>query len=134
MNRHSIARVLRILCLAGVAVTPLAIADGGIVKCIGQDGHVTLTDSACQSGERSVTLVPAARRGDHTGAAVYASAAEAPARIAYRPVARAPLARLDPPSRSLTRDVMTLKAARQALMLMDSAAESIDHRRVAGLR
>lgn len=137
MKRHSTARVLRMLCLAAAAAgaAPLASADGGIVKCIGADGHVTLTDTACQSGEKSVTLVPAAPRNAGAGAAVYATAntAEMP-RPAYRPAARMPLARLDPPSRSLRRDVMTLRAARQALILMDSAAESIDRHRVAGLR
>jgi hypothetical protein len=136
MNRPIIARIL---FAAGMAVAPLAFADGGIVKCIGPDGHITLTDTACQSGERRIMLVPGARSEPPAAApaappTLARTAGLVQARLPSGPALRVPLSRLDPPSRSLTRDVMTLKAARQALMLMDSAADSIQHRRVAGLR
>lgn len=129
-------RTLRILCLAGLAgmaATPAALANGGIVKCIGAGGHVTLTDTACPAGERSVTLLPGAQSAAPTEAQPLPSAARSLAAPARAAIARAPLARLDPPSRSLTRDVATLKAARQAMLLMDGTAGSLD-RRVAGLR
>lgn len=129
-------RTLRILCLAGlagIAAAPSALANGGIVKCIGANGHVTLTDTACPAGERSITLLPGAQSAaPSTEPQPLPSAAQSLS--ALRPaIARAPLTRLDPPSRSLTRDVATLKAARQAMLLMDGAAGSLD-RRVAGLR
>jgi hypothetical protein len=145
MNRHSIARIL---CIAGMAVTPLVFANGGIVKCIGPGGHVTLTDTVCPSNERSEILVAGSAEAADPAEPAAASLAAAPAgvataartaamvrtRLPAHSAARIPLARLDPPSRSLGRDVLTLKAARQAMMLMDSAADSMRGRRVAGLR
>lgn len=129
-------RTLRILCLAGLAgmsAAPSALANGGIVKCIGADGHVTLTDTACPAGERSVTLVPGAQSAPAAEPQPLPSTAHGLAAPARAATGRAPLARLDPPSRSLTRDVATLKAARQAMLLMDGAAGSMEGR-VAGLR
>ena len=134
MNRQTIARsVLAATIATSMLFAPFAFAEGDIVKCTGADGRVTLTDSACQAGESSVTVV--------TGAVPVLASADVPAPRTVRTArertpgdaARKALARLDPPSRSLGRDVATLKAAHQAMQLMDSAASAMKARRIAGL-
>lgn len=145
MNRTPLARIrLAATLIAGLAMAPLAHADGGIVKCIGPAGKITFTDSACDSGERSVTLIAAPKAvanavttaTDNATASLAAppSAARTAAMVYTRLPTRPALGRLDPPSRSLARDVMTLKAARQAMLLMDGAAGAMRNSRVAGLQ
>ena len=75
MKRHHLAHALLVAASAFV-LAPFAAADG-IVKCIGAEGRVTLTDTACQAGERSVTVVP--------GTAVSAPQEAAPAAYGRSP-------------------------------------------------
>ena len=157
MNRTALSQpmtrlIARAVLIAGMAWAPLAIG-GDSVKCVGSDGSVTLTDEGCATGERSVTVVAAAAEPVAPPARVQPQAAgQAPA---YSPAAaptvartvqlvrtkmpnhgaiRHSLARFDPPSRALGRDVSTLKAARQAMILLDSAAQSVRAQRLAGLQ
>ena len=145
MKRQRLGRHLAhaLLAAAGaLLLAPFAAADGDIVKCIGAEGRITLTDTACQAGERSVTVVPGVdAAAPQTAAPAAAPVADSVARTVALArkrhlaptLARTPLGRLDPPSRSLARGVATLKAARQAMTLMDAAAASMRHRRLAGL-
>jgi hypothetical protein len=132
MNRHTIARTLFI---AGLAFAPLSFAGADIVKCVDRDGRVTLTDASCQAGERSVTVIEGAEPVESPAAAptIARTVRMTRARLPERVVLRDTLARLDPPSRSMARDVATLRAARQAMRLMDSAASSLRSQRLAGL-
>ena len=153
MNRTSLTRLMtHLICAAGIAAgiatAPLAFAGTGIVKCVAEDGHVTLTDEPCGAAERSVTVVAASAAQVESAATVaepaQASPAAAPtlartvqmtrARMPAATALRSSLSRFDPPSRSLSRDVSTLKAARQAMHLLDSAASSMRAQRIAGLR
>ena len=158
MNRTILARLLTrtalISGLAALACAPMASAGTGIVKCVAGDGRVTLTDESCAANERSVTVVAAgapapaptisadAQRTASEPSQASGAAAPTVARTVQMTRARLPsggivrnsLARFDPPSRSLARDVSTLKAARQAMHLLDSAASSMRAQRIAGLR
>lgn len=147
-QRTHIARLLtRAVLMGSIACAPFAFASGDIVKCVGADGRVTLTDAQCASDERSVLVTPAATEAPvlaATAEPAQASAAAAPtvartvhmtrARLPDRSYAASTLARLDPPGRALARDVSTLKAARQAMQLLDGAASSMRAQRLAGLR
>lgn len=151
----------RAVLIGSIACAPLAFAGGEIVKCVGSDGSVTLTDEACAAGERSMTVVaaPAAQFDAVTEPVIVPQSAlsalaaqtaplDAPAAgrtpVRARQLARAvlpgqavmrhSLPRFDPPSRALARDVSTLKAARQAMLLLDSAAQSLRAQRLAGLQ
>ena len=130
--------------VAGITCAPAAMADSAIVKCVGSDGSVTLTDTLCETGERSVTLLAApatapatvhanpARLSVAAPPSVVRTVAMVHARLPAR-LTHPALRRFDPPSRSLARDVLTLKAARQAMILMDGAASAMRNTRVAGL-
>ena len=140
----------RAVLLGSIACAPLAFAGADIVKCVGPDGRVTLTDTPCASDERSVLVTPAPAATPLTTETLaatepaQASSAAAPtlartaqmtrARLPDRAYAASTLSRLDPPGRALARDVSTLKAARQAMHLLDSAASSMRAQRLAGLR
>lgn len=153
MNRTSLTRLMTHLLFAtgiaaGLASAPLAAAGTGIVKCVAEDGHVTLTDEPCGAGgnHRHAAFRGAAQvePAPATLEPAQASPAAAPtlartvqmtrARMPTVTVARSAYSRFDPPSRSLSRDVSTLKAARQAMHLLDSAASSMRAQRIAGLR
>ncbi len=125
MNRQTLARSFLV---TGLALAPCCFAGADIVKCVGADGHVTLTDQPCQGGERSVALLAGGEAGNAPAAAPTVAST---LRTARERLSAGGLRRLDPPSRSLARDVATLKAARRAMQLMDSAAASLRARRIA---
>ena len=129
MNRQTAARSL---LLASLILAPFCFAGTDIVKCVGANGRVTLTDQPCQGGERSETVLAGGRSADEDSTP---SSAAAPARRLaperLPALARATLARLDPPSRSLARDVATLKAARRTMLLMDDTASALRAQRLA---
>ncbi len=136
MNRHRLALALAApLFLTSLACAPSALAATDIVKCVSADGHVTLTDEACQSNERSVTMLAATEEADPALAAPAGviAAARAPRPRAHPAIVHDTFTRLDPPSRAMARDVLTLKAARQAMQLMDGAASAMRAQRLAGL-
>jgi hypothetical protein len=131
------------LILAAIAFAPAALAGSEIVKCIDPAGHVTLTDQPCGSNATAVRLTPApgavaaVAAGTEPEDGAYAAGAQ-PSTV-ERHVSTPSLLRqanwstpLAPRSRPLARDVATLKAARQQLLMMDSAAQR--QPQLAGLR
>ncbi|MFP5391431.1 MAG: hypothetical protein ACLGI6_07795 [Gammaproteobacteria bacterium] len=136
LARHLLAAGFACAALAAVPVQVQAQAGADIVKCVGRDGRITLTDEPCRSGERSVTLVAGAKADSEGVSPAAAPTFERTAhmvrsRLPDTSVARSTLARLDPPSRSLARDVATLRAARRAMQLMDGAAGPLHTPRIA---
>lgn len=128
MNRQTAARSLLVTSLI---LAPFCFAGTDIVKCVGANGRVTLTDQPCQGGERSELVLPGSPAGTEESAFAPAPAqGAAPAQHMAREPLPAP-ARLDPPSRSLARDVATLKAARRTMLLMDDAASALRAQRIA---
>jgi hypothetical protein len=143
MNRHTFrSSIFMVAMLAASA----AFAGADIIKCVDQDGKLTLTDAQCGDGVRTV-----AAAGADTDTAAMAStdnqaeesAVEAPApvarragpqRVAYAP----PTIQHDTPTapragKMLSRDVETLKAARLSMQVLDSASAMARHQRLAGL-
>ena len=127
MNRQTAARSLLVTSLI---LAPFCFAGTDIVKCVSANGHTTLTDQPCQEGERSETVIAGSPASDE-GSTSAPAAAQPAARDRLPALARATLARLDPPSRSLARDVATLKAARRTMLLMDDAASALRAQRLA---
>ena len=124
MNRQTAARSLLVTSLI---LAPFCHAGTEIVKCVGANGRVTLTDQPCQGGERSEIVLPGNPAGDEDAALAPAPAAAPAQRLARE---RLP-ARRDPPSRGLARDVATLKAARRTMLLLDDAASALRAQRIA---
>lgn len=129
-------RPLLTLLLASAFAAP-AFAGGDIVKCVGADGRVTITDSGCDSGPSKV-LVPA-MLNTAPGEAPAAVPASSPrlirASIERVAVAPEPVMHdnfIDPRPRGkmLARDAETLRAARTSLQAIDGATRQ---QRVAGL-
>ncbi len=128
MNRQTAARSLLVTSLI---LAPFCHAGTEIVKCVGANGRVTLTDQPCQGGERSEIVLPGSPAGNEDSAlAPLPAQGAAPAQQMAREHQSAP-ARLDPPGRSLARDVATLKAARRTMLLMDDAASALRAQRIA---
>lgn len=139
MKRHAIRTSI---FAAAMMAASAAFAGADIVKCVDQDGHVTLTDSHCSNGAPTVLVAGSA---ESPAVAVAEETAAAPAAPVVRRVsvaryllppaeARAttsPSRR--PASRPLARDVETLKAARLSMQVLDAASASHRHQRLAGL-
>ncbi|WP_426172665.1 DUF4124 domain-containing protein [Massilia sp. TWR1-2-2] len=112
-----------------------------IVKCVDQDGRVTLTDNQCSAGVQTVVVAASAEAPATQAADAHAvdpaAAAPAPARrvtrMAFTPMPiqhdswSAPRGK----SRMLARDVETLKAARLSMQVLDQASASTRQQRVA---
>ena len=141
MNRTTIRSSLLLTALFAASAAFASSAD--IVKCVGQDGHVTLTDSQCRAGVQSVVVAASAETPAVAAPEVHAIEAGTVAappvrritRLAYTPAPfqhdswSAPRAK----NRLLARDVETLKAARLSRKVLDQASASAKHQRVAGL-
>lgn len=132
MKRTSIYRTI---ILAGMLATSAVSAGTEIVKCVDQDGKVTLTDAACPADAKTAVVFagsnePATAPPSGEPPAFMADAAE---RYTVPRIARRALPVVKPMSASgaLSRDVATLKAARQNLRLLDSAAQAMRSQRVA---
>ena len=142
MNRHAVRHAL---FFAVYLAASAASAGAEIVKCVDAAGHVTLTDEPCREGRETV-VVPASAGAPP--AAAESEAGAATAIVLTTPVTHglatehilvsrlpAPAPRRDRwagkavPDRALARDVVTLKAARASLLLMDSGRTA----RLAGL-
>ena len=144
MNHPTLSSsIFMIAMLAGSA----AYAGKDIVKCVDQNGKVTLTDAQCGAGVKTV-LVPAGAEAAATAPASTEDEAGDAAIDAAAPVARrAPSQRVAyspqpiqhdnwtvPPSRkTLSRDVETLKAARLSMRVLDEASANVRQQRLAGL-
>lgn len=100
--------------IATLLAAPAAMAGGDIVKCVDSGGHVTLTDQPCDSGSATVRLE---RQDGPQAEPVTAQRYVLPAvdlrhGAWKRPAVTRPAA--------LAGDVATLKAARQALLMLDA--------------
>lgn len=95
--------------VAAMTVAAPAMA-GDILKCVDQDGHITLTDQPCSAGAASVHL-------EQDRIAVAPQRHVLPAAQLRQAAWRRP--DLSQPA-PLNRDVATLKAARRMLMIMDA--------------
>jgi hypothetical protein len=141
MNRKTFRSSLLLTALFAASAAFANSAD--IVKCVDQDGRVTLTDNQCSAGVQTV-VVPASAEAPAAPAAdaqavdpAAATAAPAPARrvtrMAFTPMPiqhdswSAPRGK----SRMLARDVETLKAARLSMQVLDQASASNRQQRLA---
>ena len=117
-----------IIAALSVALSTPASAGGDIVKCVAADGHVTLTDGPCDSGNASV-IVPAAG-----GAAPSVAPRPGINRVALTatPVEHDNWVDPRPHGKMFARDAATLRAARTSLQVMDEAAGARSQR-TAGL-
>jgi len=107
--------------LSAAAAAPAAMAGSEIVKCIDASGQVTLTDQPCAAGTSTVRLT-----NDPPSASASASAsASTPsverhllptAGLRQAALKRPPVVRAAP----LSRDVVTLQAARRMMMLQET--------------
>lgn len=130
------------LFVSALLAASAAFGGADIVKCVDQEGHVTLTDSHCGAAAESVVVV-AASEDTSTGAsdeAIAAPAAPAVRRVTVQRYVLPPeqprqasLSTPHPPSRALARDVETLKAARLSMKVLDEASTTLKHQRLAGL-
>lgn len=135
MNRQTFRSSIFITAMLAASA---AFAAGDIVKCVDQDGKVTLTENQCSEGIQTVLVT-----GDAPAVANDAAAADpmAPAarraiqRVSYAPVAIQHDNWTAPKSmaRPLARDVETLKAARISMQVLDEASSTSRHQRLAGL-
>jgi hypothetical protein len=131
--------------IAAMLAASAAFAGADIVKCIDQEGHVTLTDSPCGAAAEKVVVVAASEEtpagaSDEVIAAPPVPAAPAVRRITVQryllPAAQPRQTNWStsrPPSRALARDVETLKAARSSMKVLDEASATLRHQRLAGL-
>jgi hypothetical protein len=136
MNRKTIRSSIFITAMLAASA---AFAGADIVKCVDQDGHVTLTDSGCSEGAEKVVVMGS---GDSPAAAEDMPAAPAPAvrRVVVQRYVLPPAelrqgnwTRTRTASRPLARDVETLKAARLSMQVLDEASATQRHQRLAGL-
>jgi hypothetical protein len=139
MNRKTFRSSLLLTALFAASAAFANSAD--IVKCVDQDGRVTLTDNQCSAGVQTVVVAAVAETPAEPAADVPAiepvTAVPTPARrvtrMAFTPTPiehdswSAPRAK----SRMLARDVETLKAARRSMQVLDQASASIRQQRVA---
>jgi hypothetical protein len=139
MQRHTIRTSIFV---AAMMAASASFAGADIVKCVDQDGHVTLTDSQCSAAASTVlvagpTEAPAAAAAEEMAAA---PAVPAVRRVSVErhllPPAEARATTVSsrrPASRPLARDVETLKAARLSMQVLDEASATHRHQRLAGL-
>ncbi len=117
MNRPAITRLIAAVCLFAASGVHAA---GEVRQCVGADGHLTLTDQACE-GAGLAAVAPGAAAPRVTPSVT------PPAKVVFQPVA-APAKALE--QRPGT-DVATLKAARISLQMADAASSR--HARLAAL-
>jgi hypothetical protein len=132
--------------IAAMLAASASFAGADVVKCVDQDGHVTLTDAQCHEGAAMdvvagahETPVPAASDELSTAPAVPA-VRRVVQRVVVQDYVLPPGASQQtawssprPASRPLARDVETLKAAKLSLQVMDEASAALRHQRLAGL-
>jgi hypothetical protein len=132
MHRTPIKHAIFLVSLLAASA---AFGGSDIVKCVDQDGRTTLTDEPCQAGSASVTLEAGSAietttletRVRHSSAAL----AQVSARVMPERANVPPFQARKAPA--MARDVATLKAARENMHLMDTAANALRNQRYAGL-
>lgn len=143
MKRHTFRTSIFISAMLAAAA---AFAGADIVKCVDQNGQVTLTDAQCGEAAQTVLVTGAANTpADGSAQSTPADTATLPAAPAARRtsierivVAPAQLRHDNwsaprPGGRMLARDVETLKAARLSMQVLDEASATARHQRLAGL-
>jgi hypothetical protein len=139
MSRHILRSTIFITAMLAASA---AFAGADIVKCVAQNGKVTLTDGQCGEGIEPVVMAEAAAAAAGNEAAELALQPAAPVtrraaiqRVAYAPprVRHDSWAAARPSGRMLSRDVETLKAARLSMQALDGASAATRHQRLAGL-
>ena len=118
-----------------------AVAGGDIVKCVGADGRVTLTDNQCSSGVSQVIVPASINTAPGEAANAVPTVSQTPARPARTGLQKASLTVepvqhdnwIDPRPRArmFDRDAATLRAARSSLQALDDAAASARQQRLA---
>jgi hypothetical protein len=135
------------LLLAGMLIASAAFADPELVRCVDQEGHVTLTDARCQERgevvlEAPLQVAPEAAPvsgPDSTASPVAANAPAGKTIIRQRPIAalgvlpRNAWANKVVAGRSVSLDVETLKAARLNMQTQDGASVALRQQRLAAL-
>jgi hypothetical protein len=116
MKRH----FCQLLLLATTTmVAPVAFSGTSIVKCVDDEGRVTLTDRPCEVGATTVRMASEPANDGVTRVPAYPLVAEAsvlpPPRVFQRVHVPAPRTVAKP----LASDVATLKAARAQFVLSD---------------
>ncbi len=139
MNRNTFRSSIFITAMLAASA---AFAGADIVKCVDQDGRVTLTDSQCGTGVQTLVVAGSADT-PATDAESLDSAALPAAPVARRTIRRVVLApaqmRHDnwssqrPSGKMFARDIETLKAARLSMQVLDEASATLRHQRLAGL-
>ncbi|MES2760229.1 MAG: DUF4124 domain-containing protein [Pseudomonadota bacterium] len=141
MNRQTIRSSLLFTALFAASAAFAGSAD--IVKCVDQEGRVTLTDNQCSAGVQTVVLAaaeePAPAEAATDTAVVAAETVAVPAarritRLTYTappPIQHDSWSAPRAKNRMLARDVETLKAARLSMQVLDQASASVKHQRVA---
>ncbi|MFB9240229.1 hypothetical protein IV454_23150 [Massilia antarctica] len=147
----------RSIFFAGLMLSSTVFADPAIaiVKCIDNDGKVTLTDARCPQQEQTVAVAAGTTAAANAGAAgaddsqaIISGESTADAAVtapvverfatsqtqAQVPRRELPVVRNPSAGGGLARDIATLKAARHSLMLQDSAAQAARSQRIAGLQ
>lgn len=140
MTRHTFRSTIFITAMLAASA---AFAGADIVKCVDQNGKVTLTDAQCSDNAQAVPVQAegAAAEPSESVAAddvappVAAVARRAVQRIAYAPqqIQHDTWSAARPAGRMLARDVETLKAARLSMQVLDDASSTVRHQRLAGL-
>lgn len=115
-----------IFFISAMLMAAPAFAGQEILKCTDAEGNVTLTDRPCNGADETAVLVTAAETPpavQRSPARPYAPGVLLPRRQpSYKPV---------PPSRIMSRDVATLKAARITMHLLDGPASPMQQQRIA---
>ncbi len=129
--------------IAAMFAASAAFAGADIVKCVDQNGKVTLTDAGCGDAIPAVVVqaeaTSAASPDSELEQAAVQSAAPAARRAATQRVAFTPQAiqhdswTARRPAKMLSRDVETLKAARLSMQVLDGASATARQQRLAGL-
>lgn len=135
MNRPTVrTSIFAAAMLAGSA----AFAGGDIVKCVDQNGHITLTENQCSEGVQTVLVTGGADSPALTPSDPAPVPAAAPARrvqrVAYAPevIQHDTWASSLPREKMLSRDAETLKAARVSMKVLDETSSALRHQRLAG--
>ena len=133
MHRHTIRSSVFVTAMLTASAT---FAGADSVKCVGQNGKVTLTDARCGDAARVVVepvafdAAPAAMPDNEFKQV----AVQATRRVAVVPQALQHDSWIAPrAAKMLPRDVETLKAARLSMQVLDGAAASARQQRLARL-
>ncbi|MBD8541986.1 DUF4124 domain-containing protein [Oxalobacteraceae sp. CFBP 8761] len=109
------------LCLlaATMMAAPVAFSETSIVKCVDDEGRVTLTDRPCEVGATTVQMASEPANEGVTRVHAYPLVAEASTLPPPRAMQRSHVPTPRAAEKPLASDVATLKAARAQFVLSD---------------